>query len=351
MREELEISMLSRFATLSAKSKGRLRSEKKCDIRTEFQRDRDRILYSKAFRRLKHKTQVFISPEGDHYRTRLTHTLEVSQIARTIARALRLNEDLTESATLGHDLGHPPFGHAGEAVLNKILKELTGGHFRHNEQSLRVVDILEGENGLNLTFEVRDAILKHAKGRANIMSSYKTPESRDDKPATPEAEVVRISDRLAYINHDIDDAIRAGLILQEYLPKNCIKILGHTTSQRINTMVLDVINNSWDKSHISMSDKIVSATETLKEFMFENVYVGSAAKEEEEKAQEMIRKLFFYFMDNPRKLPKLSEKNNLNLKKDEDRVRAVCDYIAGMTDRFALTLFEQIFIPRVWALL
>ncbi|MCL5772764.1 MAG: deoxyguanosinetriphosphate triphosphohydrolase family protein [Firmicutes bacterium] len=383
MREELENSMLSNFATLSAKSKGRQRLEEKCEIRTEFQRDRDRILYSKAFRRLKHKTQVFISPEGDHYRTRLTHTLEVSQIARTIARALKLNEDLTEAATLGHDLGHPPFGHAGEVVLNKILKELTGGHFMHNEQSLRVVDVLEGRNGLNLTFEVRDAILKHAKGRASIMSSYKlpcselqgspsgkfvlrhetpqqncgvlqsqnkTPESRDDIPATPEAEVVRISDRLAYINHDIDDAIRAGIISQDVLPKACIKILGQTTSQRINTMVLDVIKNSWEKPHISMSEKIVSATETLKEFMFENVYVGSAAKEEEEKAQEMLKKLFIYFMDNPHKLPELPGSSSLDLKKEEYRARAVCDYIAGMTDRFALTLFKQIFIPRAWAL-
>jgi len=271
-------------------TKGRQRPEQKCDVRTEFQRDRDRIIHSKSFRRLKHKTQVFISPEGDHYRTRLTHALEVAQIARTIARALRLNEDLTEAIALGHDLGHTPFGHAGEDILNKITT--TG--FSHNVQSLRVVDFLEGEDGLNLTFEVRDGILNHVWGRI---------------PATLEGRVVQFADRIAYINHDIDDAIRAGILKEDDLPKDCLKILGFSKRERINTLIRDIIKNSMDKPEISMSEDVFYAMQTLRSFMFENVYIGSEAKKDESKAKYIIQALYEYFMSNCDVLPDDVKKN------------------------------------------
>ena len=325
-QEELERKNLSPFACLASQTKGRVRNEKKCDVRTEFQRDRDRIIYSKAFRRLKHKTQVFISPEGDHYRTRLTHTLEVSQIARTIARSLRLNEDLTEAIALGHDLGHTPFGHAGERILN----ELCSFGFKHNEHSVRVVDVLEKDcEGLNLTYEVRDGIKCHT-GKDNAM--------------TLEGQIVRFADKIAYINHDIEDAIRGGVISQADLPEECLKILGNTHSQRINNMIVNIIENSTDGMGIRMSQEFHEATNKLRNFMFENVYVGSIAKKEEAKAERMIRELFLYFLNNPVKLPEIFRKSI-----DPDGVeQAVLDYVAGMTDRFAVKQFQKIYVPVSW---
>jgi len=323
--EEIEKGILSPYAVLSINSKGREREEAKCQIRTDFQRDRDRIIHSKSFRRLKHKTQVFISPEKDHYRTRLTHTLEVAQIARTIARALRLNEDLTEAIALGHDLGHTPFGHAGEAVLDGIHP----GGFKHNEQSLRVVEILEDKNGLNLTWEVRDGILNH---------------SGSNMPSTLEGMVVKYSDRIAYINHDIDDALRAGILHITDLPKECLKVLGTDHKSRINTMITDIIMESLDKPNIKMSKEIEKATNDLREFMFENVYIGSIAKVEEEKVQYIIKQLYEYFIDNPEKIPEDLRKKM----RDEGNHRLVCDYIAGMTDRYALNQYKSIFLPVGW---
>jgi len=323
--EEIEKSILSPYAVLSINSKGREREEAKCQIRTDFQRDRDRIIHSKSFRRLKHKTQVFISPEKDHYRTRLTHTLEVAQIARTIARALRLNEDLTEAIALGHDLGHTPFGHAGEAVLDSIHP----GGFKHNEQSLRVVEVLEDKNGLNLTWEVRDGILNH---------------TGSNMPSTLEGMVVKYSDRIAYINHDIDDALRAGILHITDLPKECLKVLGIDHKSRINTMITDIIMESLDKPYVKMSKEIEKATCDLREFMFENVYIGSKAKVEEEKVQYIIKQLYEYFIDNPQKIPE-----DLRSKRpDEGNQRMVCDYIAGMTDRYALNKYKSIFLPIGW---
>ena len=276
--EEIERATLSPFATLSSETKGREIPTPSCDFRTEFQRDRDKIIHSKAFRRLKHKTQVFITPEGDHYRTRLTHTLEVAQIARTIARALRVNEDLTEAIALGHDLGHTPFGHEGERALDRVSRS----GFRHNEQSLRVVEVLENGCGLNLTKEVRDGILCH---------------SGDIKPSTIEGEIICLADRIAYINHDIDDAIRGGIIAEETLPEECVTVLGDTHSKRIDTMVRDVIQNSAGKPHISMSQTVESAMHTLRAYMFETVYIGSEAKTEEKKAGDMIASLFYFFWE------------------------------------------------------
>ncbi|MCG0274744.1 MAG: deoxyguanosinetriphosphate triphosphohydrolase [Thermosediminibacteraceae bacterium] len=325
MTEELEKKTLSPYAMLSSKSKGRKIPEEKCEIRTEFQRDRDRILHSKAFRRMKHKTQVFISPEGDHYRTRLTHTLEVAQIARTIARALRLNEDLTEAIALGHDLGHTPFGHSGEVVLNRLMKE----GFRHEEQSLRVVDVLERGTGLNLTWEVRDGIRNH-NTRGN--------------PATLEGQVVKIADWIAYINHDIDDAIRAGILKEADLPKGPIKILGNSHAVRIDTMIKDIIKESFDKPFVRMSEEVYSATVELRNFLFERVYIGSSAKSQEVKAQKMLELMFEYFSKNLNSMPeefvKIAEKEGIE--------RGVCDYIAGMTDSFAIHKFREIFVPSSW---
>ncbi len=324
--EELEETMLSPRAARSGCSRGRERAEAECDFRTAFQRDRDRIIHCKAFRRLKHKTQVFIAPEGDHYRTRLTHTLEVSQIARTAARALRLNEDLTEAVALGHDLGHTPFGHAGEAVLNDLLP----GGFRHNEQSLRVVAYLEGEGGLNLTWEVRDGIHKH---------------TGPEEPATLEGQLVRICDRIAYINHDIDDALRGGILRLEDLPRREMDYLGWTGSRRINTMVRDLIQNSFNAPRITTSKEMKAVMDSLRTFMFANVYVGSAAKSEEQKAKNIIKMLFQYYIKHPQEVD-----GGLPAREyDEDAVeRRVADYLAGMTDRYIISVFEKIFLPRPW---
>ncbi len=323
--EKLEDMILSPLAAKSSRSKGRVRPSEPCEIRTEFQRDRDKILHCKSFRRLKHKTQVFISPEGDHYRTRLTHTLEVAQIARTIARALRLNEDLTEAISLGHDLGHTPFGHTGERLLDKVLSR----GFRHNVHSLRVVEVLEGGNGLNLTWEVRDGILNHTKS---------------GKPATLEGQILSISDRIAYINHDIDDAIRAKIIFNDDLPRDCTDVLGNSHAERIDTMVKDVIYNSQGKDRISMSPSVGQATERLRDFMFERVYIDSFAKTEEEKAMNVLEQLFNYFMKYPDRLPAEYARHISAYGKEQ----AVCDYIAGMTDRYATGLFHQLFMPSSW---
>ena len=326
LREEYELrekELLSDRAVLSVNSAGRKKQEQKCEMRTDFQRDRDRIIHSKSFRRLKHKTQVFLSPESDHYRTRLTHTLEVAQIARTIARALRLNEDLTEAIALGHDLGHTPFGHAGE----RAIAEITGG-FTHYEQSVRVCEAIEKNgNGLNLTKEVLDGIKCHTKG---------------EWAATLEGRIVRFSDRIAYINHDIDDAIRAGILTPEDLPENAVKILGNSKSARINSMVSSVVKNSTDD--ITMSDEILAVYEQLHEFMFERVYRNPVAKGEETKVYGIIKGLFDYFSENP---DKMSGEYSEILKRDGIK-RAVTDYIAGMTDHYAVETYKNIYIPKSW---
>ncbi|MDQ7825652.1 MAG: deoxyguanosinetriphosphate triphosphohydrolase [Candidatus Eremiobacteraeota bacterium] len=348
-QEGREREILSPLAALAVNTRGRLKPEAKCHIRTDYQRDRDRILYSKAFRRLKHKTQVFLSPEGDHFRTRLTHTLEVSQISRSIARALRLNEDLTEAIALGHDLGHAPFGHAGEYVLDELIGQYDPeARFRHNEQSLRVVDALEGGSGLNLTYEVRDGILKHTKGRKSMLQTLTGEEEGDDAPLTAEGELVRIADRLAYINHDVDDAIRARIITIDDLPREAVETLGIKISERIGTMIVDVIETSLSKGRIAMSPRIAGVVERLKDYMFQYVYVGSAAKVEEEKAKKLITHMFHHFMDNPCEIHLPGE--GVELGTLTIRARCVCDYIAGMTDRFAIKKYEEIFIPKVWAL-
>lgn len=323
--EMLEKQILSPYASLSMNSKGRVVSEKKCDIRTDYQRDRDRIIHSKSFRRLMHKTQVFIAPEGDHYRTRLTHTLEVAQIARTIARALRFNEDLTEAIALGHDLGHTPFGHTGESVLNSICPS----GFKHNEQSLRIVEKLEDGSGMNLTFEVRDGIVNHCG---------------DNIAATIEGTIVKYADRIAYINHDIDDAIRAGIISEEDIPEECSKVLGSTHSMRINTAILDIINSSMNKSSISMSQEVAGAMERLRDFMFRRVYIGSKAKSQEKKAKHLIVALYNYFKNNYNEMPD----EFVNMVDSDGIDRVVCDYIAGMTDVYAINLFTRLFVPSPW---
>jgi len=323
---------LSPHAVRSKNSRGRDRPEAPCPIRTAFQRDRDRIIHSKAFRRLKHKTQVFIAPLGDHYVTRLTHTLEVSQIARTIARALNLNEDLTEAIALGHDLGHTPFGHVGEEALNELYHK----GFKHNEQSLRVVDLLENDgHGLNLTWEVRDGILHHSKERETI---------RGGEVGTLEGEVVRISDSIAYINHDIDDAIRAGMLTEGDLPLGAITVLGNTRSLRINTMVVDIIERCWpsmgdtrEKPSITMSPEVLKATDTLRDFLFKRVYNIRSAQEESEKARGIIRSLYKYFKENADKMPA-----EYRFYSDELE-RRVVDYIAGMTDQYAMRMAEELF--------
>lgn len=321
--EEREREILSPLASLSINSKGRRREEEKCQLRTDYQRDRDRIIHSKAFRRLKHKTQVFISPEGDHYRTRLTHTLEVAQIARTIARALALNEDLVEAIALGHDLGHTPFGHAGEHALDEVFSE----GFKHNEQSLRVVRYLERGTGLNLTWEVEDGILHH---------------TGDILPATLEGQIVKIADRIAYINHDIDDALRSQIITLKDLPKDCLEILGEEHSQRINTMVRDMVTSSWGKERIQMSSRVQKATNDLRAYLFDHVYIGSVAKREEDKAKRVIKELFHFFLEYPEKMPHWKESMEDNLE------RIVCDYVAGMTDRYILIQYQRYFLPSTW---
>jgi dGTPase len=326
---------LSPYAAKSKFSRGRLKWEEPCPIRTSFQRDRDRIIYSKAFRRLKHKTQVFIAPLGDHYVTRLTHTLEVSQIARTIARALNLNEDLAEAIALGHDLGHTPFGHIGEEVLN----ELYHGGFKHNEQSLRVVDLLEREGqGLNLTWEVRDGILNHSKGQVEILGE------RWGDVSTLEGQICKIADIVAYVNHDVEDAIRAGIISQNDLPKPVVATLGHTHSQRINTLVCDIINCSWSvsgngdspKPTMGMSPEVLGAANILRQFLFDKVYYPSLAGEEAVKAGEVLRLLYAHFLNHGDRLPR--EFASL----PDNKERKVIDYIAGMTDQYALRLADEI---------
>ena len=323
--ENIEREFLSEGATLSTESKGRKTNEAECELRTAFQRDRDRIIHSKAFRRLKHKTQVFLAPESDHYRTRLTHTLEVSQIARTISRALRINEDLTEAVALGHDLGHTPFGHAGERALNAIYAR----GFTHFEQSVRVCEKIEknGE-GLNLTFEVLDGILHHTK---------------DDWAQTLEGRVVRYADRIAYINHDIDDAIRANIIKTSDLPVEITQVLGDTKSQRINTLVASIVENS-DSDDIKMDSAINSAYEDLHKFLFESVYTNRTAKAEEDKVQGIVEGLFDYFVKHP---DKMSDECKTICER-EGIMRAVVDYIAGMTDHFAVSTYSEIYIPKFW---
>ncbi len=314
-------------ATRAADSRGRERPEEQCAYRTVFQRDRDRILHCKSFRRLKHKTQVFLSPEGDHYRTRLTHTLEVSQIARTIARALRLNEDLTEAIALGHDLGHTPFGHAGERALDARMD----GGFRHYEQSVRVVERLERDGrGLNLTYEVRDGILCHTKGQEAI---------------TPEGRVVRLADRLAYIHHDMDDAMRAGILQEEDVPADLRAKLGETHAERINTLITAVVEHS-SGADVHMDPDTQAAFDRLHDFMFDAVYVNPVAKREEGKVDGFIDRLFAYFSSHPDRLPP----EYTAVREQEGVPRAVCDYIAGMTDNYALEVYRGLFIPSGWTL-
>lgn len=311
--EQREIDNLSEFATKSRFSKGRKKLEDSCSMRTDFQRDRDRILHSKAFRRLKHKTQVFLSPFDDHFRTRLTHTLEVSQIGRTIARALNMNEDLVEAISLGHDLGHTPFGHCGEGVLDELVK----GGFHHNIQSVRVVEVLED---LNLCQETVDGILTHTWGY---------------KPKTPEAQIVQLADKIAYINHDIEDSVRAGIISESDLPKDCRDYFSSVQSKRLNKMIYEIVSNSIDKPDVSMSDEGWHYTTKLREWMFSNVYVDSPAKLEEYKAKKVIRELFFLYSDMLKPLC------------GEDKIeRIVTDYISGMTDRYAVEKFKEHFIPE-----
>lgn len=336
-QEELERRNLSPYASLSAESQGRARSEEQCPVRTDFQRDRDRIIHCKAFRRLKHKTQVFIDPDEDHYRTRLTHTLEVAQIARTVARALRLNEDLTEAIALGHDLGHTPFGHAGERALDEVYAEhVPGESFRHYEQSLRVVDLLERDGrGLNLTHEVRDGILHHSKGSGDI--------DLDNGSATLEGRVVRIADRIAYINHDIDDSIRAGVLCEEDLPAECVAVLGGRHSRRIATMVFDLVESSCGKAELDMSGEVIEAMNLLKDFLFERVYsLDSRCVEELSKAEHLVKELFRYYMAHPELLP---EWRRDEFGETASRARVVCDFIAGMTDRYAEQRYLDYFMP------
>jgi dGTPase len=340
--ERWELEWLSPHASKSALSRGRARPEEPCPIRTGFQRDRDRIVHSKAFRRLKHKTQVFIAPEGDHYRTRLTHTLEVAQVARTVARALLLNEDLAEAIALGHDLGHTPFGHLGEDVLDERLKGLVargewqpaGGPseagFRHASQSLRVVDLLEGERGLNLTWEVRDGIRQH---------------SEDGCPATLEGQVVQLADRIAYLNHDIDDAVRAGVLRVEQIPPGALQALGSKHSQRINTLVVDLIRQGVEGGRVTFSPDVGRAADALERFMFEQVYLGPATEPARRRAARLLRLLFAHFLAHPGELAGPFDGGRA---RDGEVPRAAADYIAGMTDRFAIAQFERVFAPEKW---
>jgi dGTPase len=325
--EEIERQILSDRAALSSESKGRDREEEPDLLRTAFQQDRDRIIHAKAFRRLKHKTQVFISPEGDHYRVRLTHTLEVSQIARTAARALGLNEDLTEAVALGHDLGHTPFGHLGEEALSPFL----GRPFHHSEQSLRIVDYLENNGrGLNLTWETRDGIVNH---------TWSMP-----MPATLEGQVVRFADRIAYVNHDVDDAVRAGLLQPEEIPTEVTAVLGETHTARVNTLVQDLVAESEDSDDIQLSSSTLDALDRLRDFLFDRVYLRSEARAEQEKAMSVVRSLFSYYLEHPEAVP--AEYGSA----PGDLPARIADYIAGMTDRFALRTYEQLFLPRGWLL-
>lgn len=325
--EQWEKDSLSPYATLSVNSKGRQRPEEQCDIRPVFQRDRDRIIHCKAFRRLKDKTQVFLTPEGDHYRTRLTHTLEVSQNARTIAKALRLNEELVEAIALGHDLGHTPFGHAGERALNRVCPF----GFEHSEQSVRTVDRLEKDGqGLNLTYEVRDGILNH---------------QTIGKPHTLEGKIVRLSDKIAYIHHDMDDAIRGGILKESDVPKEISDVVGNTTGQRLNSFIHDIVTTSMGKDDILMSEPVEQAMKAIRQFMFERVYQNPEAKSEEGKAEMLMETLYQYYLKHIDDLPE--EFLNL-ISEGEPRERVVCDYVGAMSDRFAIAQYEEIYIPKSW---
>jgi len=325
--EQHELQWLCPYATRSADTRGRQRPTPPCEVRTEFQRDRDRVIHCKSFRRLKFKTQVFLAPKGDHYRTRLTHTLEVSQVARTLARALHLNEDLTEAITLGHDLGHTPYGHIGEKTLNRLMP----GGFKHNEQSLRTVDVLEKDGeGLNLTWEVRDGIRNH---------------SGEDEPATLEGWCVRRADRIAYINHDIDDAIRGGVLKPFELPKRCLSVLGDTHSKRINTMILDIVATSAGQPYVRMSPEISQASDELRSFLFEYVYNDTWRASEEKRCDYVLSALYGYYTENPGQMPA----EYVQILYREGVERAVCDFLAGMTDRFATDDFTKLFVPNAFA--
>lgn len=326
--EQWEKEYLSPYAALSMNSRGRLKEEEPCDIRPVFQRDRDRILHSKSFRRLKDKTQVFLTPEGDHYRTRLTHTLEVSQNARTIAKALQLNEDLVEAIALGHDLGHTPFGHAGERALNQVCPY----GFSHSEQSVRTVDVLEkGGIGLNLTYEVRDGIRNH---------------QTSGEPITLEGKIVRFSDKIAYIHHDMDDAIRGGILTEKDVPKEIGDVIGYTTGERLDHFIHDLVTNSYGKNDIMMSEPVAKAMKDLRRFMFENVYTNKNAKSEEAKAEMLMATLYEYYLKHFDKLP--LEMKNLVDKNGDPKERIVCDYVGAMTDRFAIAMYEELYIPKSW---
>ena len=325
--ERYEKEYLSPYATLSKNSRGRLRSEEQCDIRPVFQRDRDRIIHSKSFRRLKDKTQVFLTPEGDHYRTRLTHTLEVSQNARTIAKALRLNEDLVEAIALGHDLGHTPFGHAGERALNDVCPL----GFEHSKQSVRTVDVLEKSGmGLNLTIEVRDGILNH---------------QTSGSPSTLEGKIVRFSDKIAYIHHDMDDSVRAGILTEEDIPKEISSVIGKTSGERLNTFIHDIVINSQGKNDICMSKEVDQAMKDLRQFMFNRVYNSRSAKGEEKKAEQLMITLYEYYMKNTYLLPQEFQRLMYD---GECKERVVCDYVGAMTDHFAIAKYEEIYIPKCW---
>lgn len=325
--EAMEKENLSQYATLSANSRGRGREEVQCDIRTVFQRDRDRIIHSKSFRRLKDKTQVFLTPEGDHYRTRLTHTLEVSQNARTIAKALRLNEDLVEAIALGHDLGHTPFGHAGERALNEVCSM----GFEHNVQSVRTVEILERDGqGLNLTKEVLDGILNH---------------QTSSMPFTLEGKVVRLSDKIAYIHHDMDDAIRGGILTDDDVPAEIGRVLGFSTKERLDHFIHDIVSNSRDKNDIVMSPETAEAFKKMRQFMFRAVYQSPIAKAEEHKAEKLVQTLFHHYIKNSNELP--DEYKRL-MESGDSLERVVCDYVGSMTDHYAIAMYEEIYIPKSW---
>ncbi len=348
-QEEHEKKILSPSAFLSNQTRGRFRSEPDCDLRTVFQRDRDRIIHSKSFRRLKHKTQVFLAPTGDHYRTRLTHVLEVSQIARTIATCLRLNEYLTEAIALGHDLGHTPFGHAGEHSLN----QLHPGGFRHYIQSLRVVDFLEADGkGLNLSWEVRNGIIKHSKGYRDIL-----PDNSKDLPATLEGQAVRVADIIAYLNHDMDDALRAGMIQEADLPKHLREVVGNRPSMRIDTMVRDLIRETLQKndSRLHLSPMMQEVITDLRSFLYNTVYRNERVHTEFEKAQNIIKQLYGFFLEyefsDNQEPPFVMRSPVQSTEEQKQRHRQVCDFIAGMTDRYALGLYRHIFMPKPWSVL
>lgn len=326
--ENWEKEYLSQYASFSMDSKGRSREEEQCDIRPVYQRDRDRILHSKSFRRLKDKTQVFLTPEGDHYRTRLTHTLEVSQNARTIAKALRLNEDLVEAIALGHDLGHTPFGHAGERALNRVCSE----RFEHSEQSVRTVEVLEKEGqGLNLTVEVRDGIRNHqTKGM----------------PSTLEGKIVRFSDKIAYMHHDMDDAVRANILKESDIPKEISDVIGNTTGVRLDHFIHDLVSTSYDRDDIIMSPPVNEAMNRLRTFMFERVYQNKEAKTEEKKAETLVETLYNYYYKHIDVIPK--ELLKVMDVRGDTKERVICDYISAMTDRFAIATYEDIYIPKSW---